>query len=241
MRFQPITDIHLKSNLIQEMGPNSNIIYVYILLAVEILLLIVACINFINLFTTQALKRMKEVAVRKVLGAQKSQLILQFLFEAFMLTIMAGVLALVIYQVAIPFYNSITGKEVSWKAILQPSNLITLIGIVVFTGLFSGLFPALFVSNFQPAESLKSTRVPKSSAQVLRKGLVIFQFVVAGFLIISTMLIYQQIRLFHDTQLGFNKDQVMVVKLYGKLYGQLTDHPELIKNELLTNPDIIFF
>src|SRR4029079_7633989 len=130
MRFQPITDIHLKSNLIQEMGPNSNITYVYILMAVELLILVIACINFINLFTTQALKRMKEVAVRKVLGAQKSQLVTQFLFEAFILTILAGVLALVIYQVAMPFYNSIAGKSVSWTAIFTPGNLTILAAII---------------------------------------------------------------------------------------------------------------
>jgi putative ABC transport system permease protein len=239
MRFQPITDIHLKSNLIQEMGPNSNVLYVYILIAVEFLILVIACINFINLFTTQALKRMKEVAVRKVLGAQKSQLIAQFLFEAFILTILAGVLALVIYQVAMPFYNSIAGKSVSWTAIFTPGNLTILAAIILFTGLASGLFPALFISNFHPAESLKSTKTPRSSANYLRKGLVVFQFVVAGFLIISTILIYQQIRLFHNTELGFNKDQVMVVNMYGKFYKQLTDHPELIKSELLVNPNII--
>ena len=239
MRLQPITDIHLKSNLIQEMGPNSNVLYVYILMAVEFLILVIACINFINLFTTQALKRMKEVAVRKVLGAQKSQLIVQFLFEAFILTILAGVLALVIYQVAMPFYNSIAGKSVSWKAIFTPGNLSILVAIILFTGLTSGLFPALFISNFQPADSLKSTKIPKSSANFLRKGLVVFQFLVAGFLIITTILIYQQIRLFHNTELGFNKDQVMVVKMYGKFYKELTDHPEMIKNELLVNPNIV--
>jgi len=239
MRFQPITDIHLKSNLIQEMGPNSNVLYVYILMAVELLILVIACINFINLFTTQALKRMKEVAVRKVLGAQKSQLVTQFLFEAFILTLLAGALAVVIYQMAIPFYNAIADKDASWKSIFTAGNLSILSAILLFTGLMSGLFPALFISNFQPAESLKSTRTPKSSASFLRKGLVVFQFVVAGFLIITTILIYRQIKLFHNTQLGFNKDQVMVVKMYGQLYKQLTDHPEMMKNELMSNPNIL--
>ena len=238
-RLQPLTDIHLKSDLIQEMGPNSNIIYIYILIAVEILILLIACINFINLFTTQALKRLKEVAVRKVLGAQKTQLILQFLGEAFLLTLMAGIVAVIIYEAVIPFYNSITGKEVSRFEILSAGNFYILFGIILFTGLLSGLFPALFISSFQPAESLKSTKIPKSSASMLRKGLVVFQFIVAGFLIISTILIYQQMNLFHNKQLGFDKEQVMVLNLYGNLRDEFLSHPEVIKNEILSNPDIV--
>ncbi|PWU03659.1 MAG: ABC transporter permease [Bacteroidetes bacterium] len=238
-RLQPLTDIHLKSDLIQEMGPNSNIIYIYIFIAVEVLILLIACVNFINLFTTQALKRLKEVAVRKVLGAQKSQLIIQFLGEAFLLTLMAGLVAVIIYETVIPFYNSITGKEVSRLEILSPGNIYILIGIVLCTGILSGLFPALFISGFQPAETLKSSKVPRSSASILRKGLVVFQFVVAGFLIISTILIYQQMKLFRTKQLGFDKEQVMILNLYGGLQEEFLSHPEVIKNEILSNPDVI--
>ncbi len=239
LRFQPLTDIHLKSNLIQEMGPNSSIIYIYIFIAVEVLILLIACVNFINLFTTQALKRLKEVAVRKVLGAGKFQLIMQFLGEAFILTILAGLIAVVIYQLALPFYNNISDRHISSAEILQPVNLAIILGMICCTGLISGIFPALFISGFQPAESLKAARLSKSSAGLLRKTLVVFQFVVAAFLIISTILIYQQMRLFRDKQLGFDKDQVMVVNLYGEFKNQLLTHTDAIKNAMRSNPDII--
>jgi len=238
-RFQPLTDIHLKSDLIQEMGPNSSSVYIYIFIAVEILILVIACINFINLFTTQSLKRMKEVAVRKILGAQKIQLVLQFLGEAFILTILAGLVAVLLYQLALPFYNNITGRHITARELLLPGNLLIIAGIVLGTGLLSGLFPALFIAGFAPVPSLKGNKMPKSGVNLLRKGLVTFQFVAASFLIISTFLVYRQMNLFRNKQLGFDKDQVMVVKLYGNLGDKFNAHPDAIKNELLSNPDIL--
>jgi putative ABC transport system permease protein len=238
-RFQPLTDIHLKSDLIQEMRPNSNIIYIYIFIAVEILILLIACVNFVNLFTTQALKRFREVGVRKVLGAQKYQLLLQFLGEAFVLTILAGIMAIGLYEIALPFYNNISGKHVSPYEILEPANLLIVTSIIVFTGLVSGFFPAVFVSGFNPVTSLKASKMPGSSTSVLRKGLVIFQFVVAGFLMISTVLVFQQVDLFHNKQLGFDKDQIAIINLYGDLRKKVLTEPELIKNEISSNPDIL--
>ncbi|HEY4334897.1 MAG TPA: FtsX-like permease family protein, partial [Puia sp.] len=185
-RLQPLTDIHLHSNLIQEMGANGSVIYIYIFIAVGILILLIACINFVNLFTTQVLKRMKEVAVRKVLGAPRSALILQFLGEALILALLSGIVAIVLYQLALPFYNNLTGRHVSPTILLQPVNTLIIVGIVLITGLLSGLFPALFISGFEPAGSLKSNKTPGSSAGLLRKSLVVFQFIASGFLIIST-------------------------------------------------------
>jgi putative ABC transport system permease protein len=239
IRFQPLTDIHLKSNLIQEMGANSSIIYVYIFIAVEILILIIACINFINLFTTQSLKRLKEVSIRKILGAQKTQLVLQFLGEAFILTIISGLAAIVIYEAVLPFYNRIAGKKVDSMVVLQPENLLIILGMIGFTGILSGLFPALFISGFQTTSALKGGKIPKSTATLFRKSLVVFQFVVAGFLIISTVLIFQQMKLFRNKQLGFDKDQVMVVNMYGNFKDKILSAQDVIKNEILSNSDII--
>lgn len=238
-RFQSLTDIHLKSDLIQEMGPNSSIIYIYIFIAVEIMILLIACVNFINLFTTQALKRLKEVGMRKLLGASKRQLILQFMGEAFILTILAGLLAVVIYQVSLPFYNNITGRQVTIWEIFKPGNLAIITGIILFVGLTSGLFPALFISGFEPIHSLKAARTPKSSAIYLRKGLVVFQFIVSGLLIISTVLIYQQMQLFKNKKMGFDKEQVIIAQLYGNLKEKLITKPEVLRNEILKNPDIL--
>jgi putative ABC transport system permease protein len=237
-RFQPLTDIHLRSDLTQEMGPNSSIIYIYIFIAVEIMILIIACVNFINLFTTQALKRMKEVGIRKILGAKKRQLIFQFIGEAFILTFIAAITAVIIYQVALPFYNNISGKHINFLELFDSSNIFIFIVIIVFVGLMSGLFPAIFVSGFEPVNSLKAKN-PKSPAIILRKSLVVLQFVVSGMLIISTVLIYQQMQLFHNKQLGFDKDQVVVARLYGKFKEKIITSPDIIRNELLKNPDII--
>lgn len=238
-RFQPLTDIHLRSNLIQEMGPNSSIIYVYIFIGVEVLILLIACVNFINLFTTQALKRMKEVGIRKVLGAGKAQLVLQFMGEAFILTCLAALIALCLYQAALPFYNNITGKDVSAWELFRPVNLLLIAGMVLSVGILSGLFPALFITRFGAVSSLKANQLPRSSASWLRKGLVVFQFVVSGLLIISTVIIYQQMKLFHNKELGFDRNNVIVARLYGNFKEQSVKHPEVLEQELLKNPDIV--
>jgi len=238
-RFQPITDIHLQSNLIQEMGPNSSIIYIYIFIGVEVLILLIACVNFINLFTTQALKRIKEIGIRKILGAGKGQLVLQFMGEAFILTCLGAVIAICLYQLAIPFYNNITGKDVSAWELFKPANLLIIIGMVLFVGILSGLFPALYITQFGAAGSLKGSKLPKSSASLVRKGLVVFQFVVSGLLIISTILIYQQMKLFHDKELGFDRNNVIVARLYGNLQEQAVKHPEVLEQAIRQNPDIL--
>ncbi|QMW05788.1 FtsX-like permease family protein [Spirosoma foliorum] len=239
VRFQPLTDIHLKSNLIQEMGANSNIVYIYIFIAAEVLILLIACFNFINLFTTQALRRAKEVGMRKVLGARKSQVIGQFLGEAFILTLLASLMAICLYEIALPFYNSLAGKQVSAWEIFRPDNLLIIGLIVLSIGLLSGLFPSLFISHFEPITSLKADKLPKSSASLLRKSLIVAQFVVSAFLIMATILIYQQMNLLRNKQLGFDKEQVLIVKLYGKFKEKVLVNTELFKNELTRNHSIL--
>src|SRR4029077_4609252 len=127
--------IHLKSDLIQEMGPNSNILYIYIFVAVEVLILLIACVNFINLFTTQSLKRLKEVGMRKLLGASKNQLVGQFMGEAFILTFCSALLAILVFQISLPYYNSVTGREVKIWELAKPSNLVLFTFIILFVGL----------------------------------------------------------------------------------------------------------
>jgi putative ABC transport system permease protein len=238
-RLQPFTDIHLHSDLIQEMGPNGSIDYIYIFIAVAILIGIIACINFVNLFTTQALKRQKEVAVRKVLGAPRSQLVLYFLGEALLMAIFAGGIANLLFQAALPFYDDLTGRHVTMAYVFQPANLLLILALVSITGLLSGLFPALFISGFDPASSLKAAKTPVSPASMLRKGLVVFQFVAAGFLIVSTLLVYRQMQLFRNHQLGFDKDQVADIRFYGDFKDKMISHPDLVRSELLSNPDIL--
>ncbi|GGB17108.1 ABC transporter permease [Puia dinghuensis] len=238
-RLQPITDIHLHSDLIQEMGPNSNILYIYIFIAVAILIGLIAGINFVNLFTTQALKRLKEIAVRKVLGAARWQITGQFLGEALLLTILSGCLAILLAQIALPFYDDLTGRHVTPAWFFLPANLLIIATLVSGIGLLSGLFPALFISGFDTAASLKSNKTPGSPASLLRKSLVVFQFIAAGFLIVSTFLVYRQMTLFHDKQLGFDKEQVAVIRYYGDMKDRLLSHPDWLNTEFLSNPDIL--
>ena len=238
-RLQPLTDIHLHSNLIQEMGPNGSILYIYIFIAVAILIGLIACINFVNLFTSQALKRLKEIAVRKVLGAPRSRIIAQFLGEALLLAAIAGLIAILLCQLALPFYDELTGRDVTLAFLFRPANLLLLATLVFSTGLLSGLFPAVLISGFDPATGLKSNKTPGSPASLLRKSLVVFQFIAAGFLLISTVLVYRQMNLFHDQQLGFDKEQVVNIRYYGDLKDKLLSHPELIRTQLQSNPDIL--
>jgi len=239
IRLQPITDIHLHSDLIQEMGPNSSILYIYIFAAVAILILLIACINFVNLFTTQSLKRLKEVAVRKVLGAPRMQVVRQFLGEALLLAMLSGLLALIFIQLALPFYNQLTGRGVSAVDLFRSRNLAMIALIILCTGLLSGIFPALLMAGSEPSTALKGTKLPGSRAAVLRKSLVVFQFVASGFLIIATVLVYRQMNLFRDKQLGFDRDQVAVIHYYGKLRDQISRQPEVLKNEFMSSPDIL--
>ncbi|MDX3914923.1 MAG: ABC transporter permease [Pseudosphingobacterium sp.] len=238
-RVQALTDIHLKSNLAQELSPNGSMTYIYIFIAIEALVLLMACVNFINLFTTQALKRLKEVGVRKIVGASRKQLILQFLLEAFLLTFISTLLAVVVYWLILPFYNQLTGKSNTLSDIMQHGNLSIILAILFTITLISGLFPSLFASSFLPVKALKSIKTPNTTAVYVRKSLVVFQFIIAGLLITSTLLIYQQMQYFRNKELGFDKDQVIVAKLYGDFKKTLESNSSLLQTEFLANPNIL--
>ena len=233
LHLQSIKDIHLYSNLEQEMGPNSDIAYVYIFSTIALFVLMIAIVNYVNISTAQALKRMKEVGVRKLLGARKPQLIKQFLGESFLLTIAAAVVAVELYNISIPFYNNLSGKSLNFIQILTPVNIAFMLLIIVLVGTLSGLYPAFFISNFKPIESLKGIKNPKSSAAKIRKGLVIFQFVVSVFLIFSTIIIYRQMVYFRTKDLGFDKNKVIAIKLSGDLREGAVKNPKALKTELL--------
>jgi putative ABC transport system permease protein len=155
------------------------------------------------------------------------------------MTILSGGLAILLAQLALPFYDELTGRNVTPGYFFLPANLLLISGLVAAIGLLSGLFPALFISGFDTAASLKSNKTPGSPASLLRKSLVVFQFIAAGFLIVSTLLVYRQMTLFHDQQLGFDKEQVAVIRYYGDLKDQLLTHPDWLNTEFGSNPDIL--
>jgi putative ABC transport system permease protein len=217
LHFQPLTHIHLRSHLEQEMGPNSDIAYVYIFSAIAVFLLVIAAVNFVNISTAQAFKRMREIGVRKVMGAKRPQLIRQLLGESFILTLIAATLAVLIFQLVLPVYNNLAGRELNFLELFHPSNLLVFLAIILALSLASGLYPALFMAGFQPVTSLRSVRDPRSSASAVRKGLVVFQFVISIFMIFSTITVYRQVSFFQNKDLGFDKESLVAVKLYGSL------------------------
>ncbi len=238
-RLMALKDIHLHSSLEKEMHPNSNMVYVFVLMAVELLILIVASVNFMSLFMTQALKRVREVGMRKILGAKPGHLTAQFFTEVSLLIAISTLLGMVLYQVALPFYNDLTGKSQRPLEIFQLENLGT-IGVTLLTVvLVSGLYPALFVAGLKPGSFLRENGLPNSIPNLIRSGLLIFQFMVSASLIGAGIIVRQQMDLMKNKDLGFDKEQVIRVKLYGDLRNNAIADSHGFKTEFLRSPDIV--
>ncbi len=212
-KLQPVTDIHLHSHFLQEHEPNSSIMVVYILSAIALFIVLLACINFMNLSTAQSTKRAKEVGVRKVLGSHKSHLIGQFLSESMIYSLLAFLLALGLVEAFRMPFNTITGKHLTFDWMHQPW-LISMIGIgIVGVGLLAGSYPAFYLSSFQPLTVLKGKFTnDKGKALNLRNGLVVFQFVISIGLIICTFLVFQQLQFMQNKNLGYERENILVIK-----------------------------
>lgn len=234
LHLQPITDIHLHSKLEKEMFANSDITYVYIFSIAAIFILLIAAVNFVNISTAQAFNRMKEIGLRKVVGGTKGQLVGQFLGESLLITLIATVFALIIFKSVIPFYNTLASKNVHFENILTGSNIVTIAGLILLIGLLAGIYPAWFVANFNPITSLKGKKVTGSSVNYVRKGLIVFQFIVSVFMIFSTVIIYRQMNLFHNKDLGFDKEQVVAVTMYREMWDKFGP----LANGIQSNKDI---
>ncbi|MCF6407595.1 ABC transporter permease [Chitinophaga filiformis] len=235
--LQPITDIHLHSKLEKEMAPNSDITYVRIFSLAALFILLIAAVNFINLYTAQAFGRMKEIGMRKVVGATRQQVIIQILAESLITSLAASVLALILFKAAIPFYNVIASRSLYAGELFTFSNLGIIALLIIFIGLLAGSYPAWSVARFHPVTALKGKGTPGSSVNAIRKGLVIFQFVVSVFMIISTIVIYRQIRFFHDKDLGFDRTQLAAVTIYGPMWQRFGS----LINDINQSPDIADF
>ena len=207
--LQPLTDIHLHSNGSYELEPGGNPEYLKIFGAVAVFMLLIACINFINLSTAGASKRAKEVGLRKVLGSRRSELIRQFLFESAVLTLLALLLAVVLVQLALPFFNELAGKSLSLG--LNPRELFSLLALALLVSLLAGTYPAFFLSSFQPAAVLKSRFVPGKNSISLRSGLVVFQFLVSISFIVGATTVYQQLKYIQHASLGYDRDRLLVI------------------------------
>jgi len=232
--LQPLTDIHLHSDFTGDMEPYGDIQYVYIFGAVAVFMLLIACINFMNLSTAGASKRAREVGIRKVMGSAKMQLVRQFLLESLLLTAVALILAIGIVYLALPFFNGLTGQDLSLHLMSNPWVLPALILFGLFTGILAGSYPAFFLSSFNPVAVLKGRFTTGKRTIGLRSGLVVFQFFISIGLIIGTTVVYKQLSYIQHKKLGYDKDQVVVIEQTGAL-GR---NDEAFKQELLSDPRI---
>ncbi len=211
-RLQPVRDIHLYSNFLREHQANSNVVSVQVLIVIAALIALLACINFINLSTAQSSLRAKEVAVKKLMGSKRKSLISQFMLEALAYSLTAGVLSLGLVELLREPFNWIAGKNLEFNWLDYPwFSLSILIGILLM-GIISGVYPAFYLSSVHPVSALKGKIHQKGKSNLLRNGLVIFQFTVSITLIICTMVVYEQISYIQNKSLGYNRDNVLVIK-----------------------------
>lgn len=234
LSLQPLLDIHLHSRLKSEIEPTGSIIYVYIFTAIALFVLVIACINFTNLTTARAVKRAREVGIRKVAGARKNQLIKQFLGESLLLSLVSALAALLLIYIVLPSFNSLTGKEFSLFSLMNPLFILGMAVIIVTVGFLSGIYPAFFLSSFRPVNTLKSRFSHSSSGTLLRKGLVIFQFSLSIGIIFATLVTHKQMTYIQSRNLGYDREQIMVIPLN----KDLRQNYEAFRNELLKHPGI---
>jgi putative ABC transport system permease protein len=230
----PLTDIHLHSDRSFELSANGNIQYVYIFSAVALFILIIACINFMNLTTAYSANRAKEVGIRKVLGTEKRNLIAQFLFESTLTVFIALIIAIVIVYAVLPLFNDVATKQMTAKSLFTPYTLPLLIALPFIVGLLAGSYPAFFLSAFKPIEILKGKLKLGSKSGGLRSVLVVFQFAVSIILIVGTIVVYEQLDYIQTKNLGYNKNQVLVVNGI----SSLNDNVNAFKNDVLQLPGV---
>ena len=208
---QPITEIHLHSKLEHEPEELGSMSYIWIFSAVAFFMMLIASINYMNLTTARSARRAKEIGIRKVTGCSKKQLVMQFLGESVVTALVAVLLSFLLAMLLIPSFNALSGKEFTLHTLFQPFNILLLLGIGVFTGLVGGSYPAFYLSSFQPVSILKGALSKASGNINLRRTLVVLQFSISMIMLICTWVVYSQLSYLRKKDVGFNKDQVMIV------------------------------
>lgn len=211
--LQPIADIHLHSKIQDEAESGGDISYIYIFGAIACFMIIIACINYMNLATARSANRGKEVGVRKVMVAQKPQLITQFITESVLIALISLLVSLVAIYLLLPAFNSVANKSIPFGYILQGPVILSLVGIVVFVGIVGGSYPAFYLSGFNPVNVLKGKGASKGGSVLFRKALVITQFSISIFMLISTMIVFDQLEFIRNKDLGFQKERVIKITL----------------------------
>jgi putative ABC transport system permease protein len=233
---QPITDIHLRSKLIQELEENSDYARIYIFSGIALLILVVACINFINLSTATSSKRSREVGIRKVFGAQKPMLFRQFILESFIITFISMILALAAVELLYPHFREFAGIPTQLAWLNDHNLLLMLLGLLITVGLLSGFYPALILSAFKPVNVLKGNVFSNSSRPIFRNLLVVVQFVISAFIIFGAVVIHRQMHYLGSKELGINMNNMLIVSLRDR---SLIERYETLQNELRYVPGVV--
>ncbi len=232
--LQPLTDIHLKSNMSGELGPNGNIKYVYIFSVVAIMVLLIACANYVNLSTARAMNRAKELGLRRVIGAKRQQLIVQLLGESFLTTFISSLLAVVVISAALPAFNTLTAKEIGSQYLMTPGVVAVFILVFLTISVLAGAYPAFLMSSYSPIKSLKYKIWSGGQNSALRRGLVVVQFTISIILIVGTIVIFHQMDFLKNKKIGLEKEQVVELKMRTAVISKY----QLIKDEMMKVPGV---
>ena len=231
----PLPDQHFSEHLSSDF-PKGNKAFSYIFIAVAIFILLIAAINYMNMATARSTKRAREVGIRKVAGAQKGQLIRQFLGESLMLSFISLAIAVVLVYLLLPDFNLLAGKSIGYEIFLNPVFIIGIILITIFIGLVSGSYPSFYLSSFNPVTVVKGSVSKKGGSGILRKILVVFQFFIATSMIIGTFIVSQQLSYLRNKDLGFDMENMMILELQDTTFRSKA---AMFREELLQNPDIL--
>ncbi|HEX6845865.1 MAG TPA: ABC transporter permease [Chitinophagaceae bacterium] len=232
--LQRLTDIHLYSDFRSDLSKPGDVRYVYIFSAIALFMLLIACINFMNLSTAGASKRSREVGIRKVLGSMKGELVKQFLTESTLIATIALLFSLVFIKLALPVFNNLSGQQLTFSFIEKPLLIPALLAVILFTGLIAGSYPAFYLSSFKPVSVLKGNFIPAKSGLSFRSGLVIFQFFISIILIVCTTVVYKQLSYIRNKDVGYNKDRIMVLSNVWALGKNM----QIFKQQLQDDPAI---
>jgi putative ABC transport system permease protein len=237
--LQPLKLIHLYSHFIGEPGETGDGNTVYLLMGIALFIVVIAWVNYVNLATARAINRAREVGIRKAVGSQRFQLVIQFLSEAGVLNFIALIIAFAMVLLAIPGFNNLTGQHLSFSLLGQPQFWLGLVSLFLIGVFFSGLYPAFVLSGFRPIEVLKGKLGTSGKGSMLRKSLVVFQFTASLFLLIGTVIVFRQMQYMRNQQLGLNIEQTLVVKPGSVgLDSTFVQRTEAFKNDLMRTPYI---
>jgi len=235
-KVQPLKDVHLHSAHLEfDIAQRGDIQYVYAFSAIALFALLIACFNFMNLSTARSTKRAKEVGLRKVVGANRKQLISQFIGESILLVSIAMGMAFILVYVTLPIFNDFSGKNLQWLPMFNILSILGILALILVVGLLAGLYPAFFLSAFQPVKVLKGELRSRLGGYTLRQTLVVLQFAISTVLIIGTAIVFRQLNYIQHTNLGFSKEQLVSLPIRN---GDMRRNFEGIKTELLQNPSI---